>query len=248
MNQSIFQRFRSYLLSRGLLQHSIEKLHPEISSVIKKVIEQKLTYLPRAALYDLAQVVVELRDNNIEGAIVEAGCALGGSGIVMAASKQKDIPLLEYDVFGMIPPPSAKDGSDVKDRYEIIKSGQSSGIRGDTYYGYQENLYEKVVDNFRRLDYAPADNSITLVKGLYNDTLYPNQEIALAHIDCDWYEPVMTCLERIVPFLVKGGVIVVDDYFAYSGCRRAVDDFFSNKDISAYRFLQKSRLHIVKNY
>ena len=56
-------------------------------------------------------------------------------------------------------------------------------------------------------------------------TLHPQTEIAFAHIDCDWYDPVKLCLARIVPRLSAGAYVVLDDYNDYGGCRRAVDEF-----------------------
>ena len=75
--------------------------------------------------------------------------------------------------------------------------------------------------------------------GEVEDTLVVDAPIALAHVDVDWYDPVMTCLERIAPHLSVGGIIVLDDYFDWSGCRKATDDFLKNtpfrftKDTSA---------------
>jgi hypothetical protein len=56
-----------------------------------------------------------------------------------------------------------------------------------------------------------------------------DQPVALAHIDGDWYESVMTCLQRIEPHLSEEGILVIDDYDAWSGCRTAVDEYFADK-------------------
>ena len=81
-------------------------------------------------------------------------------------------------------------------------------------------------------------------KGLYEETLKINSDIAFAHIDCDWYESVMICLQNLVPNLVKGAVLVIDDYFHYQGCKDAVDEYFKGK--SGYVFKEYARLHITK--
>jgi len=54
--------------------------------------------------------------------------------------------------------------------------------------------------------------------------------VALAHIDCDWYEPVACCLKRIGAQLSRGGVIVVDDYNDYGGCRTACHEYLAAAD------------------
>ena len=89
------------------------------------------------------------------------------------------------------------------------------------------------------------DNNIHLIKGLFEDVLRLNEPVALAHVDGDWYDSVMTCLRRIEPNLASGGVLIIDDYGDFSGCKDAVDEYFEDKT-EGYVFEAKSRLHIVK--
>jgi asparagine synthase (glutamine-hydrolysing) len=213
--------------------------------IINSVRVDALTYLDDAALNDLFQQVNRIELQRIEGDLIEAGCALGGSAIVIAAAKSPERFFFVYDVFGMIPPPSEQDGTDVHNRYNVIKNVGSQGIRGNRYYGYEENLYEKVIDNFRRHGVPVEENNTCLVKGLFENTMNINRPVVLAHLDCDWYESVMTCLQRITPYLVHGGVLVIDDYNHWSGCRKAVDTYFRNKR-NEYQFINKARLHIVR--
>jgi asparagine synthase (glutamine-hydrolysing) len=86
---------------------------------------------------------------------------------------------------------------------------------------------------------------VQFVAGFYEETLQIDQPVALAHIDCDWHDSVMTCLERIEPHLVKGGLLIIDDYDEWSGCKRAVDSYFANRK-DEFDFILKSRLHIVR--
>jgi asparagine synthase (glutamine-hydrolysing) len=218
----------------------------DVASVIMEVRRKNLTYLETGALMDLAQVMLDTERRGAHGLILEAGCALGGSAIVLASAKSKQRPLFVYDVFGTIPPPSDKDGEDAHNRYGVIASGQSPGIGRRRYYGYESNLYEKVKQNFQEFELAPDVHNIHLIKGLYQDTLRVLGPVAVAHIDCDWYESVMTCLRRVEPKLVPGGTLVIDDYHAWSGCRRAVDEYFSVVGRRGYEFRERHRLHIVK--
>ncbi len=105
------------------------------------------------------------------------------------------------------------------------KRGQSKGIQDDPYYGYDPGLLGTVKGNFRRFGIDLAASHVELVQGLFEDTIHPRGPVALAHIDGDWYDSVAVCLARIWPVLTPGGVIVIDDYDDWSGCRRAVDDF-----------------------
>jgi asparagine synthase (glutamine-hydrolysing) len=133
-----------------------------------------------------------------------------------------------YDVFGQIPPPGENDPPEVHERYAVITAGKSTGIGGDVYYGYRADLLEHVSATFERYGLAVGER-IQLHKGLFEDTLHPEDAIALAHIDSDWYDPVKLCLERIHPKLSPGGLIVLDDYFDWGGCRRATDEFLASR-------------------
>jgi len=234
-------------LTRLLTLYSLTARHPNSVSVIRKVKNKNLTYLEKWALADLAQVTLANERKGINGVIIEAGCALGGSAIVIASAKARERPFYVYDAFGMIPPPSEKDGQDAHERYKVISSGKASGIDSGRYYGYENNLYEQVRKTFEEFGLETNTHNIKLIKGLYEDTLRVDFPVSLAHIDSDWYKSVMTCLNRIEPYLVPGGTLVIDDYFCWSGCKRAVDEYFSGKDQSKYEFKIKSRLHIVKS-
>jgi asparagine synthase (glutamine-hydrolysing) len=214
--------------------------------VIGRVISERLTYLDSPALLLLAESVEVVEREGVAGSIVETGCALGGSSLVIAAHKSPSRPFYCYDVFGMIPPPSEKDGADVHRRYEAIRSGASKGIAGDPYYGYRNDLLETVRGNFKRFGLDTSTHHVHLVQGLYEDTLRVDSPVALAHIDCDWYDSVMVSLERIVPYLARGGRLIIDDYFVYSGCRTAVWDYF-RRQAGDFEFHYDARLWIRRN-
>ena len=150
-----------------------------------------------------------------------------------------------YDVFGTIPPPTERDGADVHQRYEKIATGEARGPGGETYYGYRDDLYGEVVESFARLGVPADEHNVDLVQGLFEDTIDLDASVALAHLDGDWYESTMTCLTRIAPLLVPGGRIVLDDYYKWSGCRAAVDEYFADRD--GFRFERHARLHVVRD-
>ena len=220
-------------------------LPPVVEQTIVRAREEHLTYLKPEHLRSLAAEVLALERRGLPGLIVEAGTARGGSAIVMAAAKAPERPMKVYDVFGMIPPPSEHDGDDVHERYAKIAAGQATGVGGDTYYGYRDDLYEEVKASFSRLDVPVEERNVELVRGLFEDTIDLEEPVAFAHLDGDWYESTMTCLERIAPRLVPGGRLVIDDYYQWSGCRTAVDEYFAGRD--GFRLEQRAKLHVVRD-
>jgi asparagine synthase (glutamine-hydrolysing) len=215
-----------------------------VEEVIARVREERLTYLKAPDLRALAADVLDVERAGLEGVIIEAGTALGGSAIVMAAAKAPERPMKVYDVFGMIPAPGIQDGADVHERYATIAAGEARGVGGETYYGYRDDLYGEVTASFARLG-VPADvHTVELVQGLFEDTILLDGPVAFAHLDGDWYESTRTCLERIAPRLVPGGRIVLDDYYTWSGCRRAVDEYFTAHD--GFRLEHGAKLRVVR--
>ncbi len=200
----------------------------EDRTLIMQIRDARLTYLSNAKLSSLVETIHTIEKTGIVGGVIEAGCALGGSAILLAKLKKSDRCLKVYDVFDMIPAPSENDTLDVHKRYKSISEGKAAGLGGDKYYGYEDDLYNKVLRNFSSFDLSPKLGDLELIKGLVQDTLVISEPIAMAHIDVDWYDPVMTCLQRIYPMLSVGGSIILDDYYAWGGCRKATDEFLKS--------------------
>ena len=51
--------------------------------------------------------------------------------------------------------------------------------------------------------------------------------IAVLRLDGDWYGSTMTCLEHLFDKVLPGGIVLMDDYYAWEGCSKAVHDFLS---------------------
>lgn len=204
-------------------------LSPQDGALVEAIRAAKLTYLTDRRLATIAAACRRVDAEGVPGVFVEAGCALGGSTILIASVKAESRPLLTYDVFGMIPAPGDRDPPEVHERYRTIKEGASPGIDGDRYYGYEANLYEVVRANLRKFGVDQERQRVALVKGLVQETLRLDEQVAFAHVDVDWYEPVKTCLERIVPRLAPGGVLVLDDYNDWGGCRQATDEYLTGR-------------------
>ena len=222
---------------RRSLAHVRERVRNDVhwlalSPIAREALNLRLTYLSARKLHTLERCLEEIDQRDVPGDFIECGVALGGSAIVIASHLSLGRRFHGYDVFGMIPPPSERDDSWAHRRYDVIRSGDSPGIGGAPYYGYIENLYALVLDNFRGFGFEPDGRSIALHPGLFEDTLHlpPERQVAFAHIDCDWHDPVALCLERIHERLSPGGLIVLDDYNDYGGCREATDAFLARHD------------------
>lgn len=79
---------------------------------------------------------------------------------------------------------------------------------------------------------SPVTNNIWFHKGYFPDSIpddLKNHKFAFVHLDADLYEPTFEGLKFFYPRMNKGGFIVIHDYNAWPGARKAVDDFFSTR-------------------
>ena len=71
---------------------------------------------------------------------------------------------------------------------------------------------------------------VRLIKGDVLETIphdAPDQ-IALLHLDTDWYASTRHELQHLYPRLVEGGVLIIDDYADWRGCKQATDEFIAS--------------------
>jgi O-methyltransferase len=200
-----------------------------LPALAREVKRRHLTYLSDAKFLSLSKVLREIKRKRVPGDFVEFGIALGGSAVYLASECHDGRRFHGYDVFGMIPPPGEQDDAKSKARYEVIRSGQSEGLGGEVYYGYQDDLLSRVSETFQSFGMPVDDRKISLHPGLFENTVTsaPGDRVALAHLDCDWYESVKVCLERTCAVLCPGGFMILDDYNDYGGCRKAADEFLA---------------------
>ena len=86
---------------------------------------------------------------------------------------------------------------------------------------------EDVRSNLLRTGYDKE--RLKFIKGKVEDTI-PNSapnEISILRLDTDWYQSTRHELIHLYPRLAKGGVLIIDDYGYWQGCRKAVDEYFN---------------------
>jgi O-methyltransferase len=84
-----------------------------------------------------------------------------------------------------------------------------------------------------RIDAKKLTKYITLLPGLFNDTLIklPEKKYFFVNIDCDLYEPHLECLDFFYPRMEQGGIIFFDDYHSveYPMAAKAIDKFMEGR-------------------
>ena len=107
---------------------------------------------------------------------------------------------------------------------------------------------QEVQNNVKSINY-PIEK-IHFIKGKVEETI-PNimipEKIAVLRLDTDWYESTLHELEYLFPRLVKGGIIIIDDYGHWQGCKKAVDEYIEKNNIQDYR-IDDQFTPIVKSF
>jgi hypothetical protein len=169
----------------------------------------------------------------IPGALVECGVWRGGSVLAMIRALQlngvNDRDLYLFDTFEQMTEPTDVDTS----RFDepALRTWETARAQGktpwDVYFRAELFSLDGTKELLAKTGY-PAER-LHFVVGRVEDTLPGSApgEIALLRLDTDWYESTRHELLHLYPRLSSGGVLIVDDYGHWDGCRRAVDEYFS---------------------
>jgi O-methyltransferase len=160
--------------------------------------------------------VKEVLKEGIEGDFIETGVWRGGSVIfmkaILRALDEDNRVIWVADSFEGLPVPDEK-------KYEADK--------GDKHYRHTELAVslEQVKWNFEK--YGLLDANVRFLKGWFKDTLpvAPIEKLSILRLDGDLYESTMDALTSLYPKLAKGGYLIVDDWGAVEGCKKAVLDY-----------------------
>jgi O-methyltransferase len=156
----------------------------------------------------------------LDGCIVECGVWRGGMMAGISTVLGPDREYFLFDSFEGLPPAKEVDGSaalewqrntQAPDYYDNCSAGEEYARRAMTLAGAR---------------------TFHLVKGWFEETLpsfAPPKPIALLRLDGDWYDSTMVCLESLFHHVIPGGLIIVDDYYAWDGCTKALHDFLSRQ-------------------
>jgi len=195
---------------------------------------------------DGADAVNYILQNNIEGCIIECGVDSGDFEHIwinelMKNNAVRDIYL--FDTFGGLVEPTEYDYTckDAKlfqmNKDEVYKTWKNQVIN-EKVNGWCYTHLDKVKQRLNSTGYP--QNNLHYVVGDVMETLKDKktipEKIAILRLDTDWYESSKYELEQMYDNVVRGGIIIFDDYYLWDGQRRATEDFFKSRNIN-YNFV-----------
>ena len=195
------------------------------------------------ALYKSVEYIIK---TDIPGDFVECGVWRGGSTMLIAftlielnATNRK---IYLYDTFKGMTKPTDYDHLVSNKKIRAIDKWKKEQKKDYNKWVYVS--LSKVKKNMALTKYPK--NNIVFVKGKVEETIPKTipSKIAILRLDTDWYESTKHELIHLFPPLLKGGILIIDDYGYWAGSKKAVDEYFSNKQILLNRIDNTGRIGI----
>jgi O-methyltransferase len=183
----------------------------------------------------LVRAIDYVVSHEVAGDIVECGVWRGGSMYAAAKTLVRHNSLNRhlwlYDTFEGMPPPSKRDVDFCGNAADELLVRDE---RDDPLGVWCVSSLPEVQRHIESSAY-PAER-IHYVVGPVENTLPQEspEKISLLRLDTDWYESTRCELEILFPRLSTGGILIIDDYGHWQGCRQAVDEYLAAHKIRIF--------------
>ena len=169
-------------------------------------------------LDNVQKCIEDVIEQNVPGDFIETGVWRGGTTIFMRALLKvhgvTDRIVWVADSFEGLPKPASRD-----DGWDV------------SFVKYLSVSLEQVQSNFER--FGLLDDQVRFLKGWFCDTMpnAPIERLAILRLDGDLYSSTMDVLRNLYHRVSPGGYVIIDDYYSWESCRRAVSDFLRDAGI-----------------
>ena len=185
-------------------------------------------------MYALFCSVNYVLNNKIPGSFVECGVWRGGSSMLIAKMlsnrKTVDRKIYLFDTFeGMSKPTDDDTDFTGKSAASLLKKNE---------HNKKESVWCLAdlsdVQNNMQLTNFPAEKLVYIVGKVEATIPTPllTEKISLLRLDTDWYTSTKHELIYLFPKLENNGVLIIDDYGHWEGCKKAVDEYFKENGIN----------------
>lgn len=168
------------------------------------------------AHYEIYKMITDLPGNVVECGVYKGASLLRFATFREVLESPYSRTIIGFDAFGEFPKPDSEQDRAFVARFE------SEGGQGISLEEMSKALQHKSIRN------------VELIKGDIADTVpqyvteHPELRIALLHIDVDVYDPTRIILEQLYHRVVRGGIVVFDDFGMVAGETRAIEEFFGS--------------------
>lgn len=212
----------------------LEKLFGQTELSTFEMFRNFPVYTPRYNLarflshYEIFKQVYEL-----PGVIVDLGVFRGASTFTWAKLCEIFCPtdvrkkIYAFDTFEGFPSIGEEDGP-VNKEEDVCKGGYYGGgsIEKDLNLAQQAMNHDRHISHINRIEFIKGDVLKTIPE--FIEAKGNGLKIVLLNLDVDLYEPTKVALNNFVPRMVRGGIILLDEYAVdtFGGETKAVDEYF----------------------
>ena len=176
------------------------------------------TMAGRRRLDNVQACIEDVLAEDVPGDFIEAGAWRGGTTIFMRALLKAygvtDRKVWVADSFKGLPAPKCEDDGGDMSHLKILR------VSLDT-----------VKRNFAK--FGLLDDQVKFLPGWFCDTLpqAPIRKLAILRLDGDIYSSTMDSLDHLYHKVSAGGYVIIDDYYSWPSCRKAVTDFLARNSL-----------------
>ena len=206
-------------------------------AAFRHVRERRLSTSSEERLFATIMACRYVAERDIAGDFVECGVWRGGNSILAAdvfRSLRSSKRVWLFDTFAGMTKPTDVDinyrGEHAQERFRSAGSD------------WCHSPIDEVQSNFAAMGLLGPQ--VKFVKGDVAQTLARTDDlpksIAVLRLDTDWYESTRVELEALYPRLTRGGILIIDDYGHWGGARKAVDEYFSQRDRPFLQYIDQT--------
>ena len=206
---------------------------------VKKILN--LTMVSSSNLTFLLSAINYIKKNKIHGDYAETGVWKGGVSILSYLTFSEKFKMKKnfylYDTFeGMSNPEKVDETFKGESSIDLLNKLSKKKVDRKKNILIADCSIEDVKKNFKKFS---NKNNLICIKGPVEKTLdikenLPNK-ISILRLDTDWYSSTKKELEILFPLLEKNGILIIDDYGFWKGARKAVDEYFKNKNVTMFK-------------
>jgi len=197
---------------------------------------QSYTMIENGAIDLLVKYVKQVLTDGVPGDLAECGVWRGGCVMAMAYAmtelgQQRDLYL--FDTFAGMTQPEEIDGEFANGLWKTEREWCYTSLKD-------------VQANLATTGYPPE--KLHYIVGPVEQTLpeFAPENLSLLRLDSDWYSSTKQELTHLFPRLSPGGILIIDDYHAWEGCKKAVDEYFGSLGIEIDKEIHSGHQVVVQ--
>ena len=210
---------------------------PRFPPLYKKYFDESM--VAWQGMHDAFDAATYITESNIDGDVVECGVWRGGVSALMKdviyANEGSSVrKFWLFDTFEGMTTPSKSDFKSGEDQKETLNMHKKS-LRGDGTSNWCRGDLPDVKKTISKSIGGLDD--VKFIKGKVEDTLRLKNipsKIALLRLDTDFYESTKVELEVLLPKLTTRGILIIDDYGAWAGARKAFNEMKEGKGLEGF--------------